>query len=191
MSIARKTVLIGADSPDLKWYRFYPAPFHELCDGRLQFHPLRFVQVRLPLKYGGPEQKWWGSWLRFRTVQSIGAKKLFNEIAEQLAETNIYLTIDKDCLRPADAATDWEQGGLTLDELTGGVRVLNDRCRVIGADICGERACEPLVGFAKRLDAGRLWKQSRAPTAAENALNERANAGLLQAFDLISFVHRK
>ena len=52
----------------------------------------------------------------------------------------LYISIDKDVLSPAYAATNWDQGSLdvvTLKKIIAGLAASN---RIIGVDICGERA---------------------------------------------------
>ena len=54
--------------------------------------------------------------------------------------THLYLSIDKDALSPAYAATNWDQGSLdvaTLKEIIAGLAASH---KIIGVDICGERA---------------------------------------------------
>lgn len=50
----------------------------------------------------------------------------------------VYLSIDKDILSPAQVHTNWQQGTLTLSQLRKIITELFRRCRVLGADICGE-----------------------------------------------------
>ena len=50
----------------------------------------------------------------------------------------VYLSIDKDVLRRADARTDWDQGTMTLEALEGYIEALSERFRLLGADVCGE-----------------------------------------------------
>jgi hypothetical protein len=54
--------------------------------------------------------------------------------------SNIYLSIDKDALAPAYAATNWDQGSLTLDALKEYISALAANHKILGIDICGERA---------------------------------------------------
>jgi len=54
--------------------------------------------------------------------------------------SNIYLSIDKDALAPAYAATNWDQGSLTLDALKECISALAANHKILGLDICGERA---------------------------------------------------
>ncbi len=54
--------------------------------------------------------------------------------------SNIYLSIDKDALSPAYAATNWDQGSLDVVALKKIIADLAASHKIIGIDICGERA---------------------------------------------------
>ena len=54
--------------------------------------------------------------------------------------SHIYLSIDKDALSPAYAATNWDQGSLSLDQMKTFIRELAKERKIVGVDICGERA---------------------------------------------------
>ena len=103
---------------------------------------------------------------------------MFGDIARSLAGGDVYLSVDKDCLAPEFAATDWEQGGLTSHELITAVRELRSHCRLIGVDVCGDRSPLPLKGLWKRLDAGRLHAPS-ADSVAATQLNQPVNLAIL------------
>ena len=54
--------------------------------------------------------------------------------------SNLYISIDKDALSPVYAATNWDQGTLTLDALKDSITALTTGRKILGIDICGERA---------------------------------------------------
>jgi hypothetical protein len=54
--------------------------------------------------------------------------------------SNLYISIDKDALSPTYAATNWDQGSLTLDALKNCITTLAAGRKILGIDICGERA---------------------------------------------------
>lgn len=81
--------------------------------------------------------------------------------------SNIYLSIDKDALSPAYAATNWDQGSLdaaSLKKIIAGLAASN---RIIGIDICGERARD-FVG------------DERHTVQEADALNDRINRELVE-----------
>lgn len=54
--------------------------------------------------------------------------------------TPVYLSIDKDALSPTYAATNWDQGSLDVAALKEIIACLATSHKIIGVDICGERA---------------------------------------------------
>ena len=54
--------------------------------------------------------------------------------------TPVYLSIDKDALAPAYAATNWDQGSLDVATLKKIIADLAASHKILGIDICGERA---------------------------------------------------
>lgn len=181
-----RAVLIGQGGDDLCFVPMHFAPAADLASGRLTFHPLRVGSVRAPLtrvlsrsrcpRLGTDHRR-----LRFEAVEAVGLDTLVLRLAAELRGQAVYLSIDKDCLTTSAAATDWDQGGLGLDELARAVRVIAESVELVGADICGDRAATPLKGFFKRFDAGRLRARWVPPTPGEVELNARANRVLSAA----------
>ena len=54
--------------------------------------------------------------------------------------TSVYISIDKDVLSPAYAATNWDQGTLSLEHMKAFIEEFAKGHKIIGVDICGERA---------------------------------------------------
>jgi len=72
----------------------------------------------------------------------------FSRFAAALAGSNVYVTIDLDCLRTEEAVTNWESGRFNLDDLTWALielRAANGH--IVRGDICG--AFSPPV-YARR-----------------------------------------
>ena len=78
---------------------------------------------------------------------------------------NLYISIDKDALSTDYAATNWDQGSLSLEHTKAIIDALAQDHRIIGVDICGERARD----FAG--DAQHSVQEA-------NALNDRTNREL-------------
>lgn len=57
-----------------------------------------------------------------------------------MTEGRIYISIDKDALSPTYAATNWDQGSLSTESLKKIIAGLAASHKIIGVDICGERA---------------------------------------------------
>lgn len=75
--------------------------------------------------------------------------------------TPVYISIDKDALNTQEAATNWDQGSLTFEQLAETLQTLAQNRKILGIDICGERARD--MGF----------EDTAAADARNNALNEK------------------
>ena len=67
----------------------------------------------------------------------------YGTLPDATDELPVYLSIDKDVLSPEFAATDWDQGAMTMDELTETVEKIAAEHRLLGIDICGEKKEAP------------------------------------------------
>ena len=75
----------------------------------------------------------------------------------------IYLSIDKDALAPAYAATNWDQGSLSTESLKAIIAKLAAEHKVLGVDICGERSHD---------FEGNEYHTVQEADALNNALNQ-------------------
>ena len=75
--------------------------------------------------------------------------------------TPVYISIDKDALNTQEAATNWDQGSLTFEQLAETLQTLAQNRKILGIDICGERARD--IGF----------EDTAAADALNNTLNEK------------------
>lgn len=62
------------------------------------------------------------------------------EALATLKTQSVYISIDKDALSLKDAVTNWDQGSLTFAQLEQTLRSLFVSHKILGVDICGERA---------------------------------------------------
>lgn len=84
------------------------------------------------------------------------------------AGSPVYLSIDKDVLDPSEASTDWDQGNMTLAQLTELILLIAQSASIIGWDVCGE-ATDSIYEPQKYADEK----------------NDKANQAILQAFSQI------
>lgn len=80
------------------------------------------------------------SFLRTTTSFSRMREYLRFPTESGMTEGRIYISIDKDALSPTYAATNWDQGSLDVAALKEIIACLATSHKIIGVDICGERA---------------------------------------------------
>ena len=104
-------------------------------EGRLELHP--WADGRPTSDQARP-----GAILR------VHWRERFAEFVRALGASNLYVTIDLDCLRAEEAITNWESGRFTLEDITWALTQLRaSGANIVGGDICG--AFSPPV-YARR-----------------------------------------
>ena len=88
------------------------------------------------------------------------SSRVCNELAN-IHSSSLYISIDKDALNTQEAATNWDQGSLTFEQLAETLQALAQNRKILGIDICGERARD--MGF----------EDTAAADALNNTLNEK------------------
>ena len=75
-------------------------------------------------------------------------RERFAEFVRALGGSNLYVTIDLDCLRAEEAVTNWESGRFTLEDVAWALTQLRTSSgQIVGGDMCG--AFSPPV-YARR-----------------------------------------
>ena len=74
----------------------------------------------------------------------------FEQFAKDLGGTNVYVTIDLDCLRAEEAVTNWESGRFTIVDLEWALKKLRESSQIIGGDICGAYSSPHYARFKQR-----------------------------------------
>jgi arginase family enzyme len=107
----------------------------------------------------------------------------FTQFAHALAGSDVYLTIDLDCLRVEEAVTNWEAGHFTAHDLVWALEQLRAaNARIVAGDICGAFS-PPVYARAKQRFAAGMDHPKLPPLdlAAAQELNLRALQALWPA----------
>jgi hypothetical protein len=168
-AIAR-IVTIGPCSDDLDWPEFKGGNLAALESGRLELYPWRHAPSSVLRKRRSTHcfhQE--GRHLVWRNAGDESWPTFLDELRSRIPTEAVWFTVDKDVLRPADAATNWDQGQMPLAALLEGLRRLGQGKRVLGADLCGDYS-KPVFGWnvIKRIEA---WQDH--PPAPETAARTR------------------
>lgn len=183
----REVVIVGVNSSDLNSFRWLTAPLQALSRRQVSLYPLERSRARAIGRWvTQPDApclmtcRPWGTQVQFRALRAAFGTTWWSSLPQVLEGRNVYISIDKDVLSSTWARTDWDQGDMQLPELTSFLDEIRQRCTVIGADVCGERAIEPLSGLAKRIDAGRLWTRHEV-RSSDHERNQTANLEVCRA----------
>jgi len=119
-------------------------------EGRLEVHP--WADGRPP-----------SVWSRRGVILRGNWRERFAEFVRALQGSNLYVTIDLDCLRAEEAVTNWENGRFTVEDVAWALTQLRASAQIVGGDICG--AFSPPVyarlkqRFAAEMDHPKLPAQ--------------------------------
>ncbi|MEN3369470.1 MAG: hypothetical protein V7609_1613 [Verrucomicrobiota bacterium] len=79
----------------------------------------------------------------------------FAKFVHELEASNVYVTIDLDCLRAEDAVTNWESGRFTVTDIAWALTQLrSSRARIAAGDICGAFSPPAYARWKQRFAAG-------------------------------------
>lgn len=177
-----RVLTVGVCSPDIRRPSPRRADLDLVTEDRLELYAYREPDGADAVALCGR------SW---PTIEAMGEAAFAEHLASRVPTEAIYITIDKDVLAPADAATNWDQGRTSLEFLKRLIAPLLASHRLIGADVVGDWSAAvygggPLAGLMKRGEALLDQPWSR-PAAAARAANEEVNLELL---DLIAGASR-
>ena len=102
-------------------------------------------------------------------------RERFVEFAGGLGGSNVYVTIDLDCLRAEEAVTNWESGRFTIEDVAWALAQLRTNSRIVAGDICGAFS-PPIYARAKQRFAAEMDHPKLPPADLKNAqvINVRA-----------------
>jgi arginase family enzyme len=177
----KRVITLGICSDDLVRPQLKSGNVAALASGRLEIHAWRAPPSRVWGRIGdGPGHSRIGRHIVWNCLAELNWPDFLDALAARLPTEAVWVTIDKDVLRLADAATNWDQGGMPLDALLTALKRLAATRRIVGVDICGEYSPPRFFNPIKRIAA---WlDHPRALPARPEALarNDRTNRALIE-----------
>ncbi len=173
LGAVQRLVTVGVCSSDIERPR--NTDLAPIRAGKLEIYPYRRRHGRPTLELGG------NCW---PTIASLGERRFVDLLLQRIPTRDVYVTIDKDALRPDDAVTNWDQGEMSLQGLSAMLGAVAAEHRIIGADVVGDWSPPRYAGrvdrWLKRAEA--FIDQPHAAQRAAVAVNEPVNEHLLNLF---------
>lgn len=182
LACVEKIVTIGPAGDDLAEPERKRANLQAIRDGALEVHAWRARPSRLRgAPVDGPGCRSENGRIVWREVADHGLAAMIEELDRRLPPTPLWISLDKDALGHSDAVTNWDQGGLALDDVLAAIARLGRRRRVLGVDVCGDYSRGAYSDPFRFLLAAFDHPRRRRPSADELAVNDRANARIAAA----------
>ena len=109
-------------------------------------------------------------------------REQFEKFANELIGSNIYITIDLDCLAPDYSCTNWESGRFDLNDIRWGLETLRHHAHVLGGDICGAYSPPAYARRKQRFASEMDHPKLNFPSAEKiRAINQRTFEALWPA----------
>jgi hypothetical protein len=173
-----RIIIVGLENGDLCGKKFQEGDVESYLSQKIVLLPYTPVEAHI-------------SALQTVTLQSqlkASLKQGVQEILSQIGTQQVYVSVDKDCLRAEDAITNWEQGTLPLETMIACIAAIREHHTIVGADTVGDysppRFNSPLkwlCSFINRpADAWRLQTNAQA-----NAVNGAANVKIALALGVV------
>jgi len=139
-ALLKKAVIWGCANfefnPPHRWFANHAA----LRAGRLEVWP--WIE-----RFGPSARRRWAG------ITAENWKERFAAFAAGLSDSPVYVTIDMDCLQPEVAATDWEQGLFTAEDIAWALGTLRKSTTIIGGDLCGAHSPAQYLRWTQRRTA--------------------------------------
>ena len=167
-----RVVTLGPCSDDLNWPQLKGANLAALKSGRLQIWPWRHAPSRM---LWGPPLTW---------CNLADEEKLLSRLRSIIAELptqSVWISIDKDVLRPEEAESNWDQGQMPLLALIVALRLAARLRNIVGIDVCGDYSPPKFSSPWKALSA---WFDHPRDKQLRRSLwrNNGTNRSLLEIF---------
>jgi arginase family enzyme len=179
-------ITVGPSGKDLEWPEFKFGNLKAVVDGKLKVFPWRKTESTVMRKYG--DTACWrqrGSRLEWVHLSD----RLWTEAAAELVSTlptsRVYLTIDKDAIRHAEAATNWDQGLMTVEQIEVLIAALARDRQIVGVDVCGDYSAPRVRGLLRRI-VSFTDRDSVAVKPEALSINSDTNARLLSAISALA-----
>ncbi|MFH0917664.1 MAG: hypothetical protein V1830_00860 [Candidatus Omnitrophota bacterium] len=184
-----KCLLIGMGSADLSGPALQTANLGSLAKDRLEIYPYRHKPSRVylrdvPSNYSLTVKKmFFSNQISWRQLANEDLIKFTSQLISRLPTAQVYISIDKDCLKKDFALTNWEEGFLRLDQLLIMLRQLRESLDIIGLDVVGDYSFPEISGRIKavisRLDHPAQFTGRNCPQDLISRVNEQSNLAIL------------
>ena len=180
----QRIVTLGPCSDDLHNPQLRGGNLAALRRGDLQLFPWQHAPSKVWGRIGdGAGHRQQEDHLHWRNLADENWPEFLDQLIHSLPTGAVWITIDKDVLASADAATNWDQGAMRLSHLLEAVRALAARKRIIGIDICGEFAQPAFSNAFKRWEARSDQPPPERWSTDDLLRNASTNEALINLFE--------
>jgi len=180
-----KCILVGVSSQDLSTCGLKSANLASLKNDRVEIYPYAHAPTkvflrRVPVNVSVSAHRGiLSTRICWEELKGKNLAEFFISILRRLPIKEVYISVDKDCLRKEFALTNWEEGLLSLDELLLMLKLIKDNLDILGMDVVGEYSPilikSPFKSLVSRFDHPSYVAAQKYPEDKVAAINEETN----------------
>jgi len=185
-----KCILIGVSSDDISSWWVESGNLGFLKSDRVEIYPYVHKPSKVFFKSIPPNSSFeFRKHLLFNEIywselKNKNLKDFFLSLLKRIPTKEVYISIDKDCLKKDSALTNWEEGYLSLGELLLMLKLIKENLDIVALDITGDYSKICINSRFKRifsyLDHPRELTADKFPQSLVSAINEETNLKILQ-----------
>lgn len=186
----QKLILIGVSSEDISSPWIQTGNLQALANDRVEIYPYWHQPTRTFLKHVPNNRSirikrgLLSNLISWQELGKIDIDEFFLRLLKELTPRQVYVSIDKDCLRASDSLTNWEGGCLSLGELLRVLQLINTHCEIVGLDIVGDYSQPAVKGRLKaawaEIDRPQHYSAKGKSLSLINEINEDTNLRILE-----------
>jgi arginase family enzyme len=188
----KKIILLGTSSEDISSFWLQSGNLKSLENNRVEIYPFahkpslalfKNVADNISMKV---ERKLFFDKIHWQELKNRNLSDFFFDLKNRLEAKQVYVSIDKDCLKSDYALTNWEEGCFELSELLNFLGLIKDNLDIVGLDISGDYSPVKAKGWLKRmvshLDHPKNYSARKKSEEACRRVDELTNLKLLKIF---------
>ena len=129
MTQIERIVIIGLENGDLAGKNFLDGDVDSYFQQKIVLLP--YLPINALTQHSQPL-------IRLESKLKVDLSDGIQQILDSITTKDVYISIDKDCLREQDAITNWEQGTLPLDVVLKCISTITTHHNLVGADTVGD-----------------------------------------------------
>jgi hypothetical protein len=187
----QKVILLGVSSGDISSSWFHTGNFNSLKNNRLELYPYTHKPTQVVFRSICTDnvslrvlKGFFCDKIYWRELKDMNLEDFMLGLLSRLETKQVYVSIDKDCLKPSYALTNWEAGCFELGELISLLKLIKQNMDIVGLDITGEYSPPQTHGALKaifsRWDHPKDYSAKSHPQTEINLINEETNIKILE-----------
>ena len=190
----QKCILIGVSSDDISSGYVQSGNLGSLKDNRVEIYPYAhkpskafFKRIPQNLSFELKKHLLFNE-IYWNELKNKNLKEFVLSLLKRIPTKEVYISIDKDCLKRNYALTNWEEGCLSLDELQLMLKLIKENLDIVGVDITGDYSKIHIKNKFKRIlsyfDHPRELIANKFSEPGATAVNEETNLKIMELFAL-------